>query len=97
MKEQLLMFIGIYFIVMNIIAFFAFGWDKRKAKKGDWRISEKQLLYFALLGGSVGALVGMKTFHHKTRKKKFSLGIPFLLILQAVICAMIIIFVLTKT
>lgn len=97
MKELLLFFAGIYLIVMNVIAFFAFGWDKRKAKKGDWRISEKQLLYFVLLGGSVGALVGMKIFHHKTRKKKFSLGIPLLLILQVVICAMIIIFVLTKT
>ena len=58
----------IYLCVINIITFLAFGQDKWKAKNDEWRTSEKTLLGFACIGGSVGAWIGMHVFHHKTRK-----------------------------
>lgn len=67
---------------MNIVAFIMYGIDKYKAKKSEWRIPESTLLWLAVLGGSVGALVGMKVWHHKTMHKKFYLGVPAILILQ---------------
>lgn len=67
---------------MNIVAFIMYGIDKYKAKKSEWRIPESTLLWLAVLGGSIGALVGMKVWHHKTMHKKFYLGVPAILILQ---------------
>ena len=72
----------IYFILINVVTFFLFGIDKWKAKKGRWRISEATLLIFAIIGGSVGAWLGMKTWHHKTMHKKFKYGIPLILLVQ---------------
>lgn len=71
-----------YLIAVNIITFFAFGIDKGKAKKGAWRIKEATLLGLAAIGGSVGALLGMKVFRHKTKHKKFTVGVPMIFILQ---------------
>lgn len=73
----------IYLICINLTAFAAFGADKRRAIKGRWRIPERTLLLLALFGGALGALLGMYLFRHKTRKKKFTLGVPLLLIAQA--------------
>lgn len=67
---------------MNVIAFALYGIDKRRAKQGAWRISEYTLLLVALLGGSLGALLGMRYFRHKTRHRKFRYGIPLILLLQ---------------
>ncbi|MDO4452607.1 MAG: DUF1294 domain-containing protein [Lachnospiraceae bacterium] len=75
----------IYLLFINVIAFFIYGIDKRRARKGQWRISENTLLGVALLGGSVGALFGMSVFHHKTRKKKFNVGVPMILVMQVAI------------
>lgn len=72
-----------YLIVINLITFFAFGIDKRKAEKGAWRTKESTLLGLAVIGGSVGALLGMNAFRHKTKHKKFTIGVPAILILQA--------------
>lgn len=72
-------------ILVNAAAFLLFGADKWKARHGRWRIPESTLLLLAALGGSIGALLGMKIFHHKTRKPKFYLGIPAILILQVMI------------
>lgn len=72
----------LYILIINVIAFAAYGIDKQKAVKKEWRISEDTLIGLALIGGSAGALLGMKCFHHKTRKKKFSVGVPLILILQ---------------
>ena len=72
----------IYFILINVVTFFLFGIDKWKAKKGRWRISEATLLIFAIIGGSIGAWLGMKTWHHKTMHKKFKYGIPLILLVQ---------------
>ena len=71
-----------YLVIINITAFAAYGADKQKAKKGKWRISENTLLLLAVLGGSMGAISGMKIFHHKTKKATFSVGLPVILILQ---------------
>lgn len=71
-----------YLAALNIITFFIYGIDKHKAKKNKWRISEAFLLALALLGGSVGAWLGMKVWHHKTMHKKFQLGVPLIFILQ---------------
>ena len=69
----------IYFAVINVIAFVLFGVDKWKAKHGSWRITEATLLDAAILGGSIGAYLGMKVFHHKTQHKKFVYGIPLII------------------
>ena len=70
-----------YLAVINIITFFVYGIDKRRAKKHRWRIPEITLIMFAAIGGSLGALIGMSYWHHKTRKLKFVIGVPALLLL----------------
>ena len=72
----------IYWTAMNVVTFFLFGMDKRKAKRSKWRIEEATLLWWAALGGSVGALFGMKFWHHKTQHRKFTWGVPAILVLQ---------------
>ncbi len=75
---------AVYLLVANIVAFAVYGWDKLCAKRGMWRVPEKILLLIALLGGSVGAMVGMAIFRHKTLHLKFRYGVPLILILQLV-------------
>ena len=72
----------IYIIIINLFTFFMMWLDKRKAKKGKWRISENTLLIFVLLGGGIGGIAGMYIFHHKTQKMKFVIGFPVILICQ---------------
>ena len=67
---------------VNLLAFALYGVDKVKAKKGAWRIPEATLLLVAFLGGSVGALLGMEVFRHKTRHAKFRILVPLFLILH---------------
>lgn len=74
--------IVIYLVAVNIVTFFLYGIDKWKAKRSKWRISEATLLGLAVIGGSIGALLGMKVWHHKTMHKKFLFGIPVIIILQ---------------
>ncbi|MBQ3549016.1 MAG: DUF1294 domain-containing protein [Oscillospiraceae bacterium] len=81
--------IYLYLIVINVVAFFAFGLDKLKAKADAWRIPEKTLLGLAVIGGSVGAILGMRTFRHKTRHKQFSVGMPLILAVQIVIVVLL--------
>lgn len=80
----------IYLAAINLIAFLAFGIDKLKARKGWWRIPEAVLMWLAVLGGSIGALLGMKLWHHKTLHKKFRFGVPAILILQIAIVVFLI-------
>lgn len=75
----------IYLFLLNIFTFILFGIDKSRARKNRYRISEKTLFVFSLLGGSVGALASMLLFHHKTRKPVFFIGIPFILLLQCIL------------
>lgn len=79
--------LALYLALINILAFALYGIDKKKAKDHAWRISERTLLLVAALFGAAGALAGMYTFHHKTRKMKFSVGVPLLLIAQVLIAA----------
>ena len=72
----------IYLLIVNAIAFLLMLIDKQKAKKKKWRIPEATLMGFAAIGGSIGALMGMYTFRHKTLHKKFTIGIPAILIAQ---------------
>ena len=72
----------IYLIVINIITFLAMWIDKKKAKRGRYRISEQALFTLVLLGGGVGGIAGMYTFKHKTQKARFFVGIPVIIVLQ---------------
>lgn len=74
----------IYFIVMNLFGFFIMWLDKRKAKKGAWRIPEKTLFLVTALGGGIGTIAGMYTFRHKTQKIQFVIGFPFITILEII-------------
>ena len=75
----------IYLVVMNAAAFVMMGADKRRARKGRWRIPEKALFAVALAGGSAGAVLGMQIFRHKTRHWYFVWGMPAILALQLVL------------
>ena len=76
-----------YLLVINAVAFIMYGIDKYKAKKAKWRISEATLLLLAVVGGSIGAWMGMKVWHHKTMHKKFKYGIPAILLIQIALMA----------
>ena len=75
----------IYLAVVNMVAFFMYGIDKRKAKRAKWRIPEATLLGIAVIGGSIGAWLGMKVWHHKTMHNKFKYGIPAIIVVQLVL------------
>ena len=75
----------VVFLLLNLVSFLLFGLDKWEAMHGRWRIPESTLLLSAALGGSTGAFLGMKMFHHKTRKAKFYLGVPALWIIQVIL------------
>ncbi len=72
----------IYLVIMNIGVFLLYGFDKWKAKADRWRVPEKTLLLTALAGGSLGALLGMEVFHHKTKHWKFRILVPLCLIIH---------------
>lgn len=75
----------LYLAVMNIIAFSLYGIDKWKSRHDKWRITEARLLSVALLGGSLGAFLGMKIWHHKTLHPRFRYGLPLILFLHLAI------------
>jgi uncharacterized membrane protein YsdA (DUF1294 family) len=70
---------------MNLVGFAMMGIDKRKAVNKLWRIPESTLFIVAIIGGSIGSIIGMRIFHHKTRKWYFVYGMPFILILQILV------------
>ena len=74
-----------YLIIVNIISFILMGYDKYSAIKKNYRISEAALLTFSLLGGSIGTLLGMILFHHKTKKLKFIILVPLFLIITILV------------
>ena len=75
----------IYLAVINVVTFFLYGIDKWKAKRSKWRVKESTLIWLSVFGGSIGAWLGMKAWHHKTQHKKFKYGIPFILLAQIAI------------
>lgn len=72
----------LYLLLINALAWLLMLVDKQKARKKKWRIPERTLMGAAVLGGSVGALLGMYTFRHKTKHPKFYIGIPVILVVQ---------------
>lgn len=76
-----------YLIIINTVAFFLMGIDKKKAQIGAWRIPEKTLFFSAILGGSIGAICGMQLFRHKAKHKTFVIGMPAILIVQLILAA----------
>ncbi|MEE3485446.1 MAG: DUF1294 domain-containing protein [Bacteroidales bacterium] len=75
-------YVIIGWILLNVITFIVYAWDKRKAKKNSWRTPESTLLLLAVVGGSVGALLAMYMLRHKTQHKKFYIGVPVILVAQ---------------
>jgi uncharacterized membrane protein YsdA (DUF1294 family) len=73
-----------YLVILNVLTFLLYGIDKWKAKRSRWRIPESALLGMAAVGGSVGAWLGMRIWHHKTQHKKFRYGVPAILVAQIV-------------
>ena len=74
-----------YLLIINLIGFVLMFADKKRAQNNEWRIREASLFLTAILGGSVGSMLGMKLFRHKTKHKSFRLGMPAILIAQAVL------------
>ncbi len=75
----------IYLIIINIITFIIFGLDKYYAIKGRFRISETTLFCLCIIGGSFLGYIGMKVFRHKTKKTYFRIGVPLIMILEAIL------------
>ena len=75
--------LAVWLIAINLVTFAVYGADKRRARRGAWRVPEKTLFLLPLLGGSVGALLGMRVFRHKTKHWYFVWGVPAILLAQA--------------
>lgn len=82
-------FLGYYLAAINFATWVAYGLDKGRARAGKWRIPERTLLLLTLAGGSLGALVAMLMFRHKTKKAKFVVGVPVMFVAHCVIVAAI--------
>lgn len=78
----------IYLVIINLITFLAMYIDKKRAKWGKWRIKESTLFTLVLLGGGIGGIAGMHTFRHKTKKMRFVIGFPAILIVE-IVCVII--------
>lgn len=80
----------VYLLLINATGFVCMLADKQKAIKNKWRIPEATLISIAILGGSLGAILGMRIFRHKTKHLKFSLGLPIILVLQIILTIILI-------
>ncbi len=90
LKMSVYLWLAAYMLAINVVGFFSMYLDKRKARKKLWRIPEATLFLIAIIGGSIGSLIGMHVFRHKTRHWYFVFGIPFILFLQ--VAAVIVLF-----
>lgn len=81
--------VGCCLTVVNAVAFIVYGIDKYRARNAKWRIPEATLLMLAVVGGSVGAWLGMKAWHHKTRHMKFRYDVQVILLLQIVVATLL--------
>ena len=80
-----------YLMLINLAAFIMYGMDKQKAVRHKWRIPERTLIGIAVFGGSLGALLGMKVFHHKTKHRKFTVGVPAIIAVQVIVFVLVLI------
>ena len=78
-------YILLYLLAVNLLLFAVMGIDKYKAKHQLWRIPERTLFVLAAIGGSLGGILGMRIFHHKTLHPQFRYGFPAILILQLIL------------
>ena len=90
LNDTLMIIIIGYVLIINLLGYLTMWSDKRKAKRGEYRISEKTLFLVALLGGSIGSIAGMKKFRHKTKHWYFKYGMPAILILQITVIFLLI-------
>lgn len=79
----------VYLVLINIISFLIVYIDKKKAINHKWRIKESSLIFLSLIGGSIGILISMKIFRHKTKHRKFTIGVPLILLLQILIIVLL--------
>lgn len=89
MNQQITQVLVCYLAFINILTCVIYGIDKQKARSRQWRVPEKTLLLLAVAGGSAGACIGMRIFHHKTQKWKFKLGVPLMMLVQMILAALI--------
>jgi len=89
---NVILIIGSYLLGINLLGFFIMGIDKQRAKRQEWRIPETTLFSVALVGGSIGCLLGMHVFRHKTQKPLFIYGMPVILVIQLLIMIVILFF-----
>lgn len=82
----------IYFLAINLISFQTMRLDKKKARHGEWRTPESVLFLQAIIGGSIGSILAMNLFHHKTRKTAFRIGMPVILLVQLLLILMLVLF-----
>ena len=87
--EILRMILLIYLVIINIVGFAMMGIDKKRAIRGAWRISEASLFLSAILGGSIGCILGMRHFRHKTKHWYFKYGMPAILIVQILLVSLL--------
>ncbi len=80
----------IYLLAVNVVSFAAMGIDKQKARKHAWRIPESTLFVLAIIGGSIGSILGMRFFRHKTRHRSFVYGMPAILIVQIILILLLV-------
>ena len=85
MNQVLLNYLWPYLAIINVATFLTFGIDKLKARQSKWRVRETALLLLAVLGGSLGAWLGMQVWRHKTLHNKFRYGVPAILIIHLII------------
>lgn len=78
-----------YLLIINLTGFLIMFIDKSRAIHKEWRIPEKTLIGISIIGGSVGMLLGISTFRHKTKHKKFTIGVPFILALQIILIILV--------
>ncbi|WP_270940003.1 DUF1294 domain-containing protein [Romboutsia lituseburensis] len=83
-------YVFIYILIINLIGFLFMYIDKKRAINHQFRISENTLLLLSILGGSIGSFIGMYKFRHKTKKKKFTVGIPLIFIIESFLIIQII-------
>ena len=90
MSPELWQMLWLYLLTVNLAAFALMGADKGQARRGGWRLSEKALFLFPVLGGALGGLLGMRAFHHKTRRWYFRWGFSALLVVWSVLLGLLV-------
>ena len=87
---DVLLILAIYLLIVNLAGFAAMGIDKNRARRKAWRIPESTLFLLAIIGGSIGSILAMNLFRHKTRKPAFRIGMPVILLVQLLLILMLV-------